>query len=133
MRLIMELRDFQSSRRQNRGDRAADPNIVAWYRKSWQALDWLQRNTDKLRRCGIADCRIHPYFIVSPAHKTYCSDTCKELAEMARVDERVKAQAEGRRTATAKRRISPEGAEKIAKAQKARWAKRKKAVKKAAG
>lgn len=129
MRLIMELRDFQSSRRRNRDEREADPNIMAWYRKSWQALDWLQRNTDKLRRCEIADCKILPYFIVSPTHKKYCSDTCKELAEIARVDERVKAQAEGRKTATAKRRISPQGAKNIAEAQKARWARRKKAAK----
>jgi hypothetical protein len=130
MRLIMETRDFQSSRRKNRNDRDADPDIITWYRKSWQALDWLHRNTDKLRRCGIAECRIHPYFIVSPAHKIYCSDTCKELAEVARVDERVKEQAAARKAKVGKSRIGPEGSENISKVQKARWAENRKDAKK---
>ncbi len=127
MRLIMDTRSFQQVRRMV--GISISPSAAPWCRRSLDALNWLHRNTDKLRRCEIAECRIHPYFIVSPAHKTYCSNTCKELAEMARVDERVKAQAEGRKTATTKRRISPEGAEKIAKAQKARWAKWKAAKK----
>lgn len=129
-RLTMETRDFQSSRRKNRDDRNADPDIITWYRKSWQALDWLLNNTDKLRRCGIANCRIHPYFIVSPAHKTYCSNTCKELAEVARVDKRVKAQAAKRKAGATKSRISLEGSINISETQKALWAKRRKAAKK---
>jgi hypothetical protein len=63
---------------------------------------------------------------VSHTHKKYCSDTCKELAEIARVDERVKEQAAERKATAKKGRISAEGKKRISEAQIARWAKHKK-------
>jgi hypothetical protein len=128
MRLIMDTRSFQQVRRLV--GISISPSAAPWCSRSLDALDWLYRNTDKLRRCVIAGCRIYPYFIVSPAHKTYCSDTCKELAEMARVDERVKEQAAARKAKGRTSRISPEGSENISKRQKARWAENRKDEKK---
>jgi hypothetical protein len=103
-----------------------------WLRKTKQALEWLYENTDKLRRCGIEECKVYPYFIVSAKHKKFCSDTCKEHAEIARGVERAKEQAAARGSKGEKHRISPEGKIEIAKAQRARWAKVRKAAKKGA-
>lgn len=100
-----------------------------WLRKTKQALEWLYENTDRLRRCGFAECKTYPYFIVSPTRKKYCSDRCKELAEIARIDERNKDQVASRQASGANGRISLEGKINISKAQKERWAKRRKAAK----
>lgn len=127
MRLILDTRSFQQIRREV--GVSIPPSATPWCYRPLDALTWLYRNTDKLRRCGVAECKIHPYFIVSPAHKTYCSTPCKELSEMARGAERAKEQA-ARRVTTKENRISPEGLKNISEAQKLKWAKRRKAAKK---
>ena len=44
---------------------AAKPDFAGWVIKTNSALEWLERNTPKLRFCGIADCKI-PF--LSPPH-----------------------------------------------------------------
>jgi hypothetical protein len=45
-----------------------------------QALHYLHRNFDKLRRCGNADCKT-PYFIADRGKQSYCSVECAGVAQ----------------------------------------------------
>jgi hypothetical protein len=124
-RLITQTRDFQHVRYGciRSGEFApgeVGPDGSPWCRKTLGALEWLKKNTHKLKRCGISECKRFPYFIVSPSHKTYCSDVCKEIAEMMRGAEKAKTEAADRQSETKVRYLSPEGAKKISEAAKKR-------------
>jgi hypothetical protein len=96
-----------------------------WCLKTESALVWLEHNTDKLRLCGIADCK-YPYFIVTPSRKKYCSDYCQDVAEVERSKERVRINAEEKKAATLggqgvkKSRLSPDGSARISRAATAK-------------
>ena len=124
-RLICEMREafYRSSERYDDKEKPNDNSN--WLMKTCRALEWLERNTHKLRICGIADCK-NPYFIVTPSRKKYCSDYCKEFAEVERSRERSR-RTEGTKDVAAlgvqggkKPRLSPKGHERISKAAKAK-------------
>lgn len=118
-RLRSETREFQHLLYKVRPGFESKPDWTVWMLKTVDALNWLERNTHKLRLCGIKNCRVSPYFIVSRSHKTYCSTTCQELAEVERIIEREAAM----KKAVVKPRLSSEGRERISVAAKARWKK----------
>jgi hypothetical protein len=99
-------------------------SLGLWCRRTDSALRWLESNTHKLRRCGIADCE-SPYFIATPTRKKYCSKYCQNAAEIERSRERVKLAAEAKKLSAIsaqgvkKDRLSPEGRERIVRAAKA--------------
>jgi hypothetical protein len=130
IRLLTETREFlhlMLEVRRAGGTKEAD---VRWFVNTSEALEWLERNTHKLRLCAIEDCK-HPYFIVTPSRKKYCSDYCQEVAEVERSRERVRIEAEKKKAAVLSgqvakpSRLTPEGRERIVRAVKRRWEQRR--------
>ena len=130
-RLRVEIREFQHVVRGVRKGTEAKPGFTGWVTKTEYALVWLEHNTHKLRLCGIADCRQFPYFIATPSRKKYCSADCQREAEDQRSLDHYKRTVEAKDVAalggqgTKKPRLSPEGSERISKAAKAMWKKRR--------
>jgi hypothetical protein len=123
VRIRLETRGLQHFTRNARGEGGSKPGLTEWVIKTERALEWLERNTHKLRRCGIADCK-HPYFIVTPSRKTYCSDYCKEVAEVERSKRRVAVvqakKAEAVAHGAKPSRLTPQGTTTISEAAKAK-------------
>jgi hypothetical protein len=129
-RLICEMREafYRSSERYY--DKEKPNDNCEWFTKDCRALEWLEHNTHKLRLCAIADCK-HPYFIVTPSRKKYCSDYCQDVAEVERSKERVRIAAEAKKAAalsgqnTKPQGLTPEGRERIVRAVKRKWEQRR--------
>lgn len=133
-RLRSDTREFQHISPKATHEKPISPDLVEWVIKTKSAMDWLEHNTDKLRLCGIADCKT-PYFIATANRKTYCSNNCQENAEVERSKERVEKIADAKRVAARggqgmePPRLSPEGHDRISKAAKAMWDKRRRGIK----
>lgn len=126
-RLRSEIRELQHYLHCAWPETEPKPDLTSWCVRTLIALEWLGRNTRKLRRCGISACQEFPYFIATPSHKKYCSRRCQEIAEVERVCERQKRLAEEKTQSALNggmaklRRLSAEGRERISKAAKAKW------------
>jgi len=77
-----------------------------------RAMVWLQRNTHKLMKCALPDCRKYLYCIRGKSDQKYCSPACAALAESKRISQRLTLRATGAS------RLSPEGRAKIVAGQK---------------
>lgn len=131
IRLLIEMREFRHILPIVRAMRETEEPDERWFFNTYDALNWLEHNTHKLRLCELADCQRGRYFIVSPARKKYCSNLCWEDAEVERSKERARIAAEAKKaTAFSEQgskpsRLTPEGRERIVRGVKQRWEKRR--------
>jgi predicted nucleic acid-binding Zn ribbon protein len=105
--------------------------LEPWCQRTDSALRWLEDNTHKLRICAVATCSNSRYFIATKSRKTYCSDYCQDTAEVERSRQRARRLNEAKdvaalgRQGSKKPRLTSEGRERISKAAKAMWEKRR--------
>jgi hypothetical protein len=115
MRLWTQIRQIEHERYHLCKTRPWPPDFHSpWLRWTEQSLEWLSKNTHKLLRCRLPECRKFPYFIRTKPHQKYCSETCSALAERKRVVARSK-------RPNKSNRLSNEGRARISAGVKKRW------------